>query len=101
MSAGHSASTPFRRLPSQPNLEQLKKQAKDLLKRYRAGEPDAIAEVDCFERKPSPEFALNDAQRVLARTYGFNSWPKLKAFVDGVDIERFAAAVQEGDLGRV
>ena len=91
-----------RHLPHQPNLEQLKKQAKELLERFRASDSTAVAEVRQFERNPDPtHFALNDAQRVLARAYGFQSWPKLKAFVDGATIARFADAVKAGDLAQV
>jgi ankyrin repeat protein len=46
-------------------------------------------------------FALSDAQRVIARAYGFASWPKLKAFVDGATIARFIHAVKAGDLDQV
>jgi ankyrin repeat protein len=93
---------PARRLPSEPSLEQLKKQAKDLLEQFRAGAAAAIAEVRQFERRPDPDsFALHDAQRVLARSYGFESWPKLKAFVDGVNVTRLAEAVNAGDLVEV
>ncbi len=97
-----SLPAPTRRLPAQPSLEQLRKQAKDLLEQYRSGDPSTVAEVGKFERRPDPAgFALNDAQRVLARAYGFESWPKLKAFVDGANIERFADAVKAGDLPQV
>ncbi|HXN72664.1 MAG TPA: ankyrin repeat domain-containing protein [Candidatus Acidoferrales bacterium] len=93
---------PTRRLPKQPSLEQLRKQAKDLLEQYRAAVPAAVAEVHQFERRPNPAaFALNDAQRVLARAYGYESWPKLKAFVDGANIASLAEAVQAGDAARV
>lgn len=44
-------SYPTRRLPRQPNLEQLRKQAKDLLEQFRAGEAAAVAEVRQFERQ--------------------------------------------------
>jgi len=54
-----------------------------------------------LEREPSGEFALNDAQRVIARAYGFPSWPKLKAFVDGANIARFVEAVKRGDIAQV
>jgi len=102
MSDPRSTPVPPRRLPQQPNLEQLKKQAKELLERFRASELTAIAEVGQFERTPDPShFALNDAQRVLARAYGFESWPKLKAFVDGATIARFADAVKAGDMTQV
>jgi ankyrin repeat protein len=93
---------PTRRLPPHPNLEQLRKQAKDLLEQYRSGDSAAVAEVQRFERRPDPSaFALNDAQRVLARAYGYESWPKLKAFVDGVTVARLAEATQSGDLDQV
>src|ERR1700722_372311 len=102
MSGNFSVSHPTRRLPTHPSLEQLRKQAKDLLEQYRAGEPEAVAEVQQFERDSDPSaFALNDAQRVLARAYGYQSWAKLKAFVDGVNIARLAEAAQAGDLDEV
>jgi ankyrin repeat protein len=92
-------SHPTRRLPPHPNLEQLRKQAKDLLERYRSGDPSAIVEVQQFERRPDPSsFALNDSQRVLARAYGYESWPRLKAFVDGVNVQELAESVKTGDL---
>lgn len=91
-----------RRLPQHPSLEQLRKQAKDLLKRYRAGDASTVAEVETFERgADASRFGLHDAQRVLARAYGFASWPKLKAFVDGANIARFAEAVKAGDAAQV
>lgn len=102
MSGSIPHSHPTRRLPKQPSLEQLRKQAKDLLKQYRAGEAAAVVEVQHFERRPDAEtFALHDAQRVLARAYGYESWPKLKAFVDGVSVVRLAEAVQAGDATQV
>jgi len=95
-------SAPTRRLPQHPNLEQLRKQVRELLERYRSGDAAAIAEVEKFERRPGPlAFAIHDAQRVLARAYGYQSWPKLKAFVDGVNIARFGEAARSGDLGQV
>lgn len=91
-----------RRLPEQPSLEQLRKQAKELLDGYRSGESAAVAEVHRFELNPDKEhFFLHDAQRVLARSYGFASWPKLKAFVDGVNVARFMEAAKNGNLSEV
>jgi ankyrin repeat protein len=102
MSGSIPHSYPTRRLPKQPSLEQLRKQAKDLLEQYRAGDPAVVAEIHRFESRPDPAtFALNDAQRVLARAYGYESWPKLKAFVDGANIARLAAAVQVGNAAQV
>jgi len=102
MSKSLSYPAPTRRLPQHPNLEQLRKQAKDLLAQYRSGDSTAIAEIQNFERNPDPSrFALNDAQRILARAYGFESWQKLKAFVDGANIARFADAVKAGRTTQV
>jgi ankyrin repeat protein len=82
-----------------PDIDQLKRQAKELLEAYRASSPEAIAEVTAYHRGASPEtFALHDAQFVLARSYGFESWPKLKAAVDGVTAKRLHDAVESGDL---
>jgi hypothetical protein len=93
---------PTRRLPAQPSIEQLRKQAKELLEQYRASRPDTVREVNQFESEPDPAaFALGDAQRVLARAYGYESWPKLKAFVDGANVQRLAEAVKAGDLDQV
>ena len=59
MSKSLPHSAPVRRLPSAPNLEQLKNQAKELLENFRSGEAAAIAEVRQYERGPHPEnFAL-------------------------------------------
>src|SRR4051812_18174151 len=48
-----------------PSLEQLRKQAKDLVRAGRAAK-------------------LSEAQLAVARDHGFPSWPKLKAYVDRV-----------------
>ena len=101
-----SPRTPTRALPDKPNLNQLKKQAKDLLKAFQAGKPTAIDEVrahypHAISRPQGHVLQLSDAQLVLARAYGFDSWPKLKGFVDGVNISRFVAAVETGDVGGV
>jgi ankyrin repeat protein len=85
-----------------PDLEQLKRQAKELLRAYAANEEAADAEVNAHYRGADRStFALHDAQLVVARSYGFESWLKLKAFVDGVNIQRLADAVRAGDLARV
>ena len=91
-----------RRLPEQPNLEQLRKQAKELLRGYRSGEQSVVAEVERFELHPDRDrFALNDAQRVIARAYGFASWAKLKAFADGANVARFMEAAKSGDIAQI
>jgi|GEM_PF-842551 len=82
---------PAHTLPEHPNLEHLKKQAKRLLSAYRQGDAGAVAGVTRFERNPDPAcFALADAQRVLARSYGFASWTKLKEYL-------ITGAIKRGD----
>ncbi len=85
-----------------PNLEQLKRQSKQLLAAFRADDPAAVNEVNaCYDGAQRTTFALHDAQLVLARSYGFDSWPKLKAYVDGVTIRRLVEAVSIGDIESV
>ena len=91
-----------RALRDQPDLVQLKRQAKELLKAYSRGEARAVAEVNAhYHGAERATFALHDAQLVLARSYGFASWPRLKAFVDGVTVRRLAEAVCANDLATV
>jgi ankyrin repeat protein len=95
-------SVPTRTLPDGPNLDQLRRQAKELLEGVRAGDADSQREVQLHYRRLDPSsFALHDAQLVLARAYGFESWPKLKAFVDGVTVRRLVDAVGAGDVATV
>jgi ankyrin repeat protein len=95
-------SLPTRTLREHPDLDQLKRQAKELLAGFTAGESSAVAEVNAhYHDARAARFALHDAQLVLARAYGFDSWPKLKAYVDGVTVQRLADAVRAGDLARV
>src|SRR4051794_15286216 len=69
-----------RTLPDYPNLRHLKDQAKDLLKAGNAG-------------------SLADAQRKIAREYGFRSWPKLKAHIDSLEeAEKLKDAIDQNDL---
>jgi ankyrin repeat protein len=90
---------PTRRMSDHPDLDQLKRQAKELLKAFLAGEPEASAEVKAHYDRGDPDaFALHDAQLVVARSYGFESWPKLKAYVDGVTVARLADAVRARDI---
>jgi ankyrin repeat protein len=93
---------PIRQLPEKPDLDQLKRQARELLDAFVAGEPDAIGQAHRFYRDADrTQFALHQAQLVLARSYGFESWPKLKAFVDGVTTARLIETVRAGDVDRV
>jgi ankyrin repeat protein len=95
-------SLPTRILREHPDLEQLKRQAKELLEAFRANETAAVAEVNSHcSGAQGDSFALHDAQLVLARAYGFQSWPKLKAYVDGVTVKRLIDVVRSGDAEQV
>jgi len=90
---------PTRVMRENPGIDQLKREAEELLEAYRASSKEAVAEVTAYHRTATPEkFALHDAQLVLARSYGFESWPKLVAAVEGVTAVRLHEAVERGDL---
>ena len=83
-------------LPSGANLEQLKKQAKDLLKAHHSADPEAIRRIQASHPRWSgasasqicaTRLSLSDAQLVIAREYGFASWPKLKTHLDAIALE--------------
>lgn len=70
-------------LPDRPNLDQLRRQAKELRDAARAGEPAALERIRRSARiPPRATVSLSAAQLVLAREYGFPSWPRLKAEVE-------------------
>ena len=77
-----------RPLPERPKLEQLKHQAKTLLRNARAGQPDALrrfSAMPAFADRPpfsADGLALHDAQSVIAREHGFASWRALRDEVE-------------------
>jgi ankyrin repeat protein len=74
-----------RELPEKPNLEFLKKQAKELLRSRQQGK-------------------LADAQLALSKKYGFHTWADLKAHVQALTLspaEALKAAVCDMDAARV
>ena len=101
--------------PAHPNLEQYKKQAKEFLKALQEADTKTLVRVrrnhprfrklDEAEFRAQP-FVLADAQLVIAREYGFESWPK---FVKGMEdlrrkdspfsiFEAAADAIVSGDI---
>src|SRR6185503_9454037 len=62
--------------PRRLSLEQLRKQAKELLRQLRNGDPSATERLRKYKPNVSDPI-LADAQFVLAREHGFESWPKL------------------------
>jgi ankyrin repeat protein len=71
-------------LRTDPDLGQLRKKARELQRAVRSGDPDALALVAEFhpDGPPSAAFQLSAAQLVLARQYGFASWPRLRRHVE-------------------
>ena len=83
---------PVSPLPENPSLENLRHRAKGLLEEVRARRPEALARIREFHPKGEPAaqgLALSGAQLVLARSYGFSSWPKLKRHVEAIEPFRF------------
>lgn len=94
----------IRPIPANPNLEFDRKQAKALLDAAQRGEADALRRFNASH----PRFgavrdlaligqavALHDAQLVVAREYGFTSWPRWKQFVE---TRRLDIAQRAGEL---
>jgi ankyrin repeat protein len=75
------------------NLEQLRKQTKELVRAARAGDADALARLG--GREP----ILARAQLVLAREHGYPSWAALVTAVEA-DAESFVLAATSGRCGR-
>jgi ankyrin repeat protein len=79
---------PTRSLPEKPSFENLRKQAKALRRSVLAEEPTAVNTVREFHpggAERLAEFSLSDAQLVIARSYGFASWAKLKDRVSVIE----------------
>jgi hypothetical protein len=76
-------------LPASPSLEQLQKQAKELLRQHRAGQDAAIERFRAASPRPGGsseprKTMLADAQFVIAREHGFESWAKLKHYIEEI-----------------
>jgi hypothetical protein len=71
------------RLPHDADLTQLKLQARELQHAFAAAEAAARALVARHmpQRPQASKLALADAHCTIARSYGFASWPRLKAHV--------------------
>jgi ankyrin repeat protein len=101
-------------LPERPNLEQLKRQAKDLLRSARANEPAALARfriLPAFTGMSNVDLArktlaLHDAQSVIAREHGFETWNALRERVEeltlelGAAVDHFIEAATDGRADR-
>ncbi len=77
-------------LRPKPDLDQLRRQARDLLRAARAGDVKAVATL----QRAGARTTLAGAQHALARDYGFASWPKLKAAVELVRGHRLSFVIR-------
>lgn len=94
------------RLPNRPSLAQLRKRAKEFLQQLHNG--DAPATDRLRKQKPNvTDPILADAQFVLAREHGFESWPRLVHYIQASQVpelqqhrqisEDLVAAYNSGD----
>jgi len=107
-----------KQLPPNPSLEQLKKQAKSLLKRQQAADSEVLTRIRenhprwtnlPAEQVAASPFTLADAQLVIAGEYGFASWSKLQSQVKTLAAASTMAeavaslrdAAGKGDLARL
>src|SRR3974390_86473 len=102
-----------KQLPAGPNLEQFRKQAKELLKEQKSSQ--AIERIKRFHPRlrqlteaqiADAKFSLADAQWVIAQEHAFESWPKFAKHIQAIartdsPISKFelaADAIVSGDL---
>ena len=91
-------------VPSHPNLEQYKKQAKDFVKARKSGDPETLRRI----RQSHPrlgklsdaelqgsKLVLADAQLIIAREHGFASWLRFAKHVDSLNRETSSASLWE------
>lgn len=108
-SPNRSPRTATKKLPRDPSVEHLRKQAKTLHQSYQRGLVPATQRVAAvFSDKT---IKLTDAQHIIAIEYGFPSWPRLAAHVESVtgdsadwtrdEKDNLPKAANEGDLPRL
>lgn len=83
-------------LSTHPDIDQLRQQSKELLRSFRAGEPDAVAIFASHLPDTDPgAVKLSDAQHVLARTFQAQNWTRV------VQACQLTRAIRDDDLARV
>ena len=94
-----------KRLAPNAHLDHLKKQAKDLLKAHRAGEPQAYQRLKAHLHRLSRaseedlrtiKVTLQEAQFITAREYGFDNWSDLVAEFDSTPSPSSQILIAEG-----
>ena len=69
-------------LPERPDLDQLRRRAKELRDAARSGDPAALQRLSRHLAAAPDNVTLALSQLVVARELGFTSWPRLKAGVE-------------------
>ena len=108
-----------RKLPARPRLPQCKKQAKDLIKAFKSGDPDAMRWIrryhPRFPGRPdtndrnnvtdseirSAKLSFADAQFVIAREHQFESWPKFAKHIKALNQKDSPVAQFEGAVDAI
>ena len=75
---------PSRDLPARPNLDHLKHEAKALQNAFDEGDATARKRVRDVLGADAEAIKLTDAQRVIAREYGFPTWARLREHVQSL-----------------
>jgi ankyrin repeat protein len=91
---------PVRELPARPNLDHLKKQARQLLRGIMQADAAAVDRFCEAQVTLSPVAKLAQAQLVIAREYGFDNWANLKAQVGALSddpVEALTTAIKAND----
>ncbi len=104
-------------LPLRPSLERYRKLAKEMVKGWKSGDDKALSKwlsktpsgVEDFARKQLTESgSLTRSQFVIARSYGFQSWPKFSKHLEELGrsspvsrFEKAADAIVGGDVAAV
>jgi ankyrin repeat protein len=91
---------PVRELPARPNLEHLKKQARQLLRGIMQADSSAVDRFREAQVTLPSAAKLAQAQLVIAREYGFDNWANLKAQVGALSddpVEALTTAIKAND----
>jgi hypothetical protein len=77
-------------LPERPSFDQLRKQARELLRACRVGDEQALKLLALRLPQTPQTPQLAHAQAALAREYGFPSWVKLRQHVEALPVAPLA-----------
>jgi len=97
-------------LPKKPDIEFLKKQAKALRTLHRQQDIACCNLIRQFDTSLSKKtdtdifdqnFSINDAQRIIAREYGYSSWATLKQYIQSLDSKLYNSVNNKNSYHKV